>query len=187
MFASLALLSLAAAAPLSPTGSKLLPRDASRINWRGAANLDMNKFSVCSSGPILGYQNGNPIQITGQDNMYCAISFVFNGQFFGLDSQNTTSPEYCIDATLNPGNGVQPHAWECIDGAWQQNWVFHTDGRIELAGWGLCLDVTDGDTDKPIQLWECFAGNTNQQFDIGPFPGDYGTVPYANSTIIPGS
>ncbi|CAK9782318.1 unnamed protein product [Cutaneotrichosporon oleaginosum] len=77
--------------------------------------------------------------------------------------------KYCIDATLNPGNGVLPHAWECIDGAWQQNWVIHRDGRIELAGRGLCLDVRDGGTD--VQLWECIAGNTNQQFDIGPYPG----------------
>lgn len=56
--------------------------------------------------------------------------------------------------------------WECFDGTWQQNWVFHKDGRIELAGRGLCLDVKDGDVGNNIQLWECTSGNVNQQFDM---------------------
>ncbi len=96
-------------------------------------------------------------------------------------------PDYCLDSTLcaslpaslpsrllvplrflltpDPGNGVQPHAWECYDGAWQQNWVYHANGAVELAGRGLCLDVTDGDTTKKVQLWEC-TGGPNQQWDI---------------------
>jgi hypothetical protein len=60
---------------------------------------------------------------------------------------------------------VQPHAWECYDGAWQQNWVYHENGAIELAGRNLCLDVTDGDATKKVQLWEC-TGGPNQQWDI---------------------
>ncbi|GMK59823.1 hypothetical protein CspeluHIS016_0900400 [Cutaneotrichosporon spelunceum] len=172
-----AVLGLVAASPLVPKGSKLLARDTQRINWRGAGNLDYNKLSVCSSGPMLG---------TRQNNMYCNIAFVVNSQFFGVEgsSSNGTVPKYCIDATTSPANGAEPHAWKCIDGAWQQDWVFRPDGRIELAGRGLCLDVTDGDRSKNVQLWACDAGNSNQLFDLGPYPGDYGTAPTDNSTAF---
>jgi hypothetical protein len=60
---------------------------------------------------------------------------------------------------------VQPHLWDCYDGAWQQQWVVHSDGRIELAGHNLCLDVPDGNTDNTVQLWEC-VGNANQLWDV---------------------
>lgn len=68
--------------------------------------------------------------------------------------------------TVDPGNGVQPHMWQCYPGAPQQNWVYRSDGLIELSGRGLCLDLTDGDTYKNVQLWACDGGNRNQQWDV---------------------
>jgi hypothetical protein len=56
--------------------------------------------------------------------------------------------------------------WQCYDGVWQQQWRYHADGTIRLDGHNLCLDVTDGDPTKDVQMWECFPGNTNQQWDL---------------------
>lgn len=58
------LAALAAAAPVVPEGSKLLTRaDASRINWRGADGQDQNKLGTCGRGPVLGYGNGDRLQV----------------------------------------------------------------------------------------------------------------------------
>jgi hypothetical protein len=56
--------------------------------------------------------------------------------------------------------------WECYDGVWQQSWTYHANGQIELTGRGLCLDVTDGNPELNLQLWQCYEGNVNQQFDM---------------------
>lgn len=69
--------------------------------------------------------------------------------------------------------------WQCYDGVWQQKWKYRSDGLIELVGHGkvrasmlkadhagLCLDVTDGDPLKEVQLWECSPGNPNQQWNM---------------------
>lgn len=59
-------------------------------------------------------------------------------------------------------------------------------GHIELAGsgamrpsdTGMCVDLTDGPSNpglgnapigKPMQMWQCYQGNTNQVFDVGPW------------------
>lgn len=73
--------------------------------------------------------------------------------------------------TPDPANGATPHLWDCYDGLDVQQWVFHSDGHIELGCTGLCLDVKDGYNGDDIgrrsvlQLWDCIPGNRNQEFD----------------------
>lgn len=89
-------------------------------------------------------------------------------------------PGYSADAA-DPQNGGKVHLWQCYDGLRQQQWVVQNGSFVELAGTGLCLDVTDGHAvryDYPpggpakyetggLQLWEC-ACNANQQFAVVP-------------------
>lgn len=74
-----------------------------------------------------------------------------------------------VELTADPANYVQPQIWPCRDGYDEQNWVFHSDGSIELRCTGLCLDVKDGyngeDRETVVQLYNCIPGSTNQQWD----------------------
>lgn len=77
-----------------------------------------------------------------------------------------------LTLTSDPGNGVLPHIWDCYDGLDVQQWVYHSDGHIELGCTGYCLDVRDGyngdgiDPASTIQLWDCIPGSRNQLFDL---------------------
>jgi hypothetical protein len=42
----------------------------------------------------------------------------------------------------------------------------HTNGLIELTGTNLCLDVVDGVADRGLQLWQCDAANSNQEWRL---------------------
>lgn len=71
----------------------------------------------------------------------------------------------CLDASLSPGNGVVPYAWDCFDVP-QQKWRVRPSGQVELEGYNLCLDVIDGNASKGVQLWQCYDGNPNQLWDL---------------------
>ena len=53
--------------------------------------------------------------------------------------------------------------WTCYDNLPAQDWTY-TANALQLAGTGLCLDLTNGSlTDGNIlQTWTCVAGNGNQ-------------------------
>ncbi len=68
--------------------------------------------------------------------------------------------------TTDPSNGIKPHLWDCYPGAWQQSWTIHASGLIELTGTNLCLDVVDGVSDPGLQLWQCDADNSNQEWRL---------------------
>lgn len=72
---------------------------------------------------------------------------------------------------------MQPHLWTCYDGLDVQQWVFRSDGHIELGCTGLCLDVKDGyngddvNRSSVVQLWECVPGSRNQEWDYVTYAG----------------
>lgn len=91
--------------------------------------------------------------------------------------------DLCLDAGDYPSaNGrkltLQP-CGQAYTGA--QIW-WYPNGKLELAGpithahsppshSGQCVDLTDGRQDGGVQLqtWQCYDGNKNQVWDLGPW------------------
>jgi len=79
------------------------------------------------------------------------------------------------------GDGVKLTLRTCGQGgAGGQAWWYATDHRVELAGpithahqapphSNYCLDLTDGNYDAQLQIWTCYAGNPNQDWDLPPW------------------
>lgn len=67
--------------------------------------------------------------------------------------------------TVAPGNGAQPHLWQCYPGSPQQSWRFRADGTIKLDGKDICIDVTGGDSSQALQMWQCTSG-PNQVWNL---------------------
>ncbi|EKD05506.1 carbohydrate-binding module family 13 protein/putative endo-1,3-beta-glucanase [Trichosporon asahii var. asahii CBS 8904] len=70
----------------------------------------------------------------------------------------------CMDAGEEAALGARPTVQGCVDKKESQQWVIHSNGQVELGCSGFCLDVMDGG--NQIQLWDCVAGNKNQEFDV---------------------
>ncbi|WWC59779.1 uncharacterized protein I303_102341 [Kwoniella dejecticola CBS 10117] len=74
-------------------------------------------------------------------------------------------PTACLDAEYRPRNGAVARFTGC-GGAASWDW----DGRkLRMSSYNLCLDVRAESTRfnkilKTLQVWECFEGNTNQEF-----------------------
>ncbi|WOO84286.1 uncharacterized protein LOC62_06G007805 [Vanrija pseudolonga] len=89
----------------------------------------------------------------------------------------------CLDAGDwdSRGNGRRITLRTCGEGArGAQSWWYSNNGRVELAGpvprahsappkSGYCLDLTDGDPNKQLQIWTCYDGNQNQVWDLPPW------------------
>lgn len=145
----------------------------------------MARLSGCAPRPFSADRSS-------KGNSYCHDGwYVENGQIRN-SNQYSSRVAGCIDSTLcqspsrlpartsssltpDPGNGVSPHYWDCYPGVWQQSWTAHADGRIELTGTGkgatdaltqASASTSDGDVTKLVQLWKCYTGNPNQQFDM---------------------
>ncbi|BEI87211.1 hypothetical protein CcaverHIS002_0705570 [Cutaneotrichosporon cavernicola] len=156
----LAITCLASLVAATADEGRLLTRaEMKRILWRYGA--DRKTLVTCGGGPYVGARNGDKLTLATEYLRYCNPTW----GVFGDHITSVGSPERCIDATLSPGNGVQPHMWECYNVP-QQKWRYHSDGTVRLDGRNLCLDVTDGDATKKVQMWTCSAGNRNQQWDL---------------------
>ncbi|EJT47356.1 carbohydrate-binding module family 13 protein/putative endo-1,3-beta-glucanase [Trichosporon asahii var. asahii CBS 2479] len=70
----------------------------------------------------------------------------------------------CMDAGEEAALGARPTVQDCVDKKQSQQWVIHSNGQVELGCSGFCLDIMDGG--NQIQLWDCVAGNKNQEFDV---------------------
>ncbi|GMK59493.1 hypothetical protein CspeluHIS016_0800990 [Cutaneotrichosporon spelunceum] len=165
MFAfTLALLaSLVVAAPAPADEGHLVNRAyGASFRWRHGGNPGMQRTLVtCGGGPGVGYNNGDKVSLGSPVTRYCNPSWeVGNNHIISVND-----PKRCLDSTLNPGNGVQPHLWECLGDVPQQKWTYRKDGTIRLEGKNLCLDVTDGNAANKVQMWECDPNNPNQQWD----------------------
>ncbi|KAG7087977.1 hypothetical protein E1B28_012017 [Marasmius oreades] len=86
-------------------------------------------------------------------------------------TQSNGIPKCVSASSKSSGSSVVIH--DCYTGdASRYNWEVSTappptaPGPIKLFGENLCIDVKDGvNTDgTKLQLWTCFAGNSNQQF-----------------------
>lgn len=71
--------------------------------------------------------------------------------------------------TADAKNGTPLQIWECSASRPSQDWIWK-DGHLKHVCSGLCVDVKDGQTGQTAQLWECFDGNKNQQFEIPADP-----------------
>ena len=86
---------------------------------------------------------------------------------------------YCLDltdGTSKVGDKIQVYKCGSI-GSTNQKWQINVlaPGTYSLKApitneWGhsSCLDVTDGNPDNPVQVWDCVSGNDNQTWQIVP-------------------
>lgn len=74
-------------------------------------------------------------------------------------------PDSCLAAVKNSDN-AQVVIEDC-DGSDSQSWTINGDGTLKVFG-NKCLDVPNGSTTigQKLQIYTCFAGNTNQQFKL---------------------
>ncbi|KAL1408100.1 hypothetical protein Q8F55_004903 [Vanrija albida] len=83
---------------------------------------------------------------------------------------------HCVDAGPYPHNGAILTLQPC-DGSRGQRWVVNVpemtgdeptgrQGTVQLSNSNLCWDMTDGDDIKPLQVWRCVPGNSNQDFRV---------------------
>ncbi|EKD01259.1 19 kDa protein having G-X-X-X-Q-X-W motif protein [Trichosporon asahii var. asahii CBS 8904] len=77
--------------------------------------------------------------------------------------------DFCLDVEPDAKNGTPLQIWECSASRPSQDWIWK-DGHLKHVCSGLCVDVKDGQTGQTAQLWECFDGNKNQQFEIPADP-----------------
>jgi len=92
--------------------------------------------------------------------------------------QAYTYPSFIGNLLIQPGangqkclradntNGAPVQLADCTGGD-DQEWKFGPNGAISLYNGAKCLDVTNGVTTNgnKLQVWDCFSGNTNQEFD----------------------
>ena len=123
------------------------------------------------------------------------LKFVFTSLLIAAVGAQT--PNYLSPVELQPGinagkcltaehnsNGARVFIQPCA-GSENQQWTFE-GGSVNLFNDTKCLDVTDGvnvDGTK-LQIWDCFAGNTNQQFY---YTGDYRYVNFLSIDIYSGA
>lgn len=167
-----------------------------RIRWRNAGPGDSRRWVVtCNGSPYEGRRIGTTFALAHDYAKYCSMDWTVSkdkiGQLYtGGGPEPWSGKKLCMDATSSesalprsfmgdqltpdPGNGALPHIWDCYDGLDVQQWVYHSDGHIELGCTGYCLDVKDGYNGDDafrhsvIQLWDCIPGSTNQLFDLVP-------------------
>ncbi|KAL1412256.1 hypothetical protein Q8F55_003267 [Vanrija albida] len=136
-------------------------------NWKNGSLL----FTVARD-LTHALQNGDKAYISETGRRSHPHWIVRDGWKGQIQVHDTATPwkRYCLDAGSWPQNGIELKVWECLDVP-QQQWHVH-DGVIELVGYGLCLDVRDGklNWESVIQTWQCYPGNTNQQWVVVPTP-----------------
>jgi len=73
---------------------------------------------------------------------------------------------FCIDAG-DQSDGTQLFLWECNDQG-QQKWAYDDDlSRLYIDGSATCWDMYDEDSQdngQKMHVWQCFDGQTNQQW-----------------------
>ncbi|WVQ82860.1 hypothetical protein IAT38_004995 [Cryptococcus sp. DSM 104549] len=81
-------------------------------------------------------------------------------------------PDVCLDVGANPGSGSRLYLATCGDKP--QVWDYSGD-KLVLHDRGLAVDVQEGsgktsqtpyDIEENLQVWQAFAGNTNQVFTL---------------------
>ena len=74
------------------------------------------------------YANGTPVNLAKCTNAGNQKFYEFQGGAIQLAGTN-----FCLDAGVNPSNGVQMKIWQCYFGLSQQNWNFLDGGLIQTA------------------------------------------------------
>ncbi|KZO90825.1 carbohydrate-binding module family 13 protein [Calocera viscosa TUFC12733] len=130
-----------------------------------------------SSSPTTPVTQGVQLHPNG-DNTKCltvAYASAYDGQAVNIASCFAADPlagtNYCLDAGVNPHDGVPAKIWTCYTGLFQQTWYYTDDNRIAITGGDSCLDVTLGSQPpsgspygslENVQTWACTAYDTQQ-------------------------
>jgi hypothetical protein len=75
--------------------------------------------------------------------------------------------EKCL-AAASDVNGAAVEIEDCAIGPGDGRQIWTVSGSTLQVFGNMCLDVTDGATANgtPLQIWECTAGNTNQEWKL---------------------
>ncbi|KZO90248.1 carbohydrate-binding module family 13 protein [Calocera viscosa TUFC12733] len=93
----------------------------------------------------------------------------------GSGAVQLAGTNFCLDAGVNPHDGVPAKIWTCYPGLFQQTWYYTDDNRIAITGGDSCLDVTLGSQPAPgtpygsienVQTWSCTTGDTQQIWTV---------------------
>jgi len=142
--------SSASASPTGPAGPKV------QIKWKTNPSLCATVQGTPANGTPVNMQNCfNPTSPSASSQLFYAI----NNGVIQLAGTN-----FCLDAGVNPSNGVQMKLWQCYPGLAQQTWSFPTGstGLISTAN-NQCLDL-DNSNFSTLQTWACSNPDPQQQF-----------------------
>ncbi|WVQ94379.1 hypothetical protein IAU59_001458 [Kwoniella sp. CBS 9459] len=88
--------------------------------------------------------------------------------------RSASNSSLCLDVGYNPGSGSKVLVTPCDKGSDHKKWDYMAD-KIKVTGKNYCLDLQLGSgprggspvsTQADLQVWECFAGNTQQIFTL---------------------
>jgi hypothetical protein len=172
----------------NPSGAKI----GTRPVWIGDTNLDAQVW-VKQPGESDGQCGIAPNTPASQFSPDLAIALIGDGNnggdggngggTTGSSFVSTLVPQHtsgqCVDIPYNnPFNGQYIEQWNC-NGAAPQNFEFKPVAGesqtylIKHATSNYCLDLPNGSdaNDTPIQMYECWDKNVNQQWQLRSIPG----------------
>lgn len=80
--------------------------------------------------------------------------------------QYAANTNFCLDAGINPSNGVKMKIWQCYPGLSQQTWTpFNGNTAFFQTANNQCLDIANQDF-VTVQTWACSAPDPQQQFIV---------------------
>jgi len=131
----------------------------------GSIELGTTNKCLDNTGGLV--TDGNPAQIwgcTGGPNQKWTISNAGPPPAKGNQIQPGSASSECLTVAGNTDNAAV--TIEKCDGSATQAWTV-TGGTVQIFG-NKCLDVPNGSTTNGVkmQIYTCFAGNTNQQFTV---------------------
>ncbi|KAF5314652.1 hypothetical protein D9611_007088 [Ephemerocybe angulata] len=114
-------------------------------------------------------QNGTPVIITNATPDGTTQRWIINHGPTKVKLVLNSSREFCLSSGGDfVIDGVLVGVDECFDNVAHQEWTYTDDNRLVVKGKTFCLDLPDGNTTegRNLQLWTCFAGNTNQIWTV---------------------
>ncbi|WRT63113.1 uncharacterized protein IL334_000016 [Kwoniella shivajii] len=167
-----------ASTPSQSSGGGGIFKDPSNTSRRIHPN-NHNDLCVTAGNGVISV--GSSVNIA---NCYATDNAVSKSQLWNIAAGSTANyirsasdQNFCLDIGGNPGSGSHVYVSNCSSSANSGTKFSYMADKIQVDGKNLCLDLelnsgrTAGspiDYQGDLQVWECFAGNTQQIFTLYP-------------------
>ncbi|KAJ7669237.1 ricin B lectin domain-containing protein [Mycena polygramma] len=152
--------------PNAPAAGKYIIKVPSSDGGPGnCATLIGASTGTAGNGAAIG------IKLCDGRHAYPGQVWTFNGYTI---SQNISQTNFCWDVTNGANtNGAKLQAWTCANGNTNQRFThvggdlaYFPNDKFTWAGKNKCVDLTGGSVvdGNQLQVWDCIAGNTNQNW-----------------------